>query len=67
MHMQYSEYEYWTFEQWEALPLTDDDLMYHLDSLTSAFSSSSLHDMDQEEETTFFDSVSDIGDVVQDV
>ena len=31
MHMQYAEYETWTFEQWEALPLTNDDLMYHLE------------------------------------
>ena len=50
MRMQYLEYETWTFEQWETLPLTGDDLMYHvLDSVTSAFASSFLHEMEEDD------------------
>jgi hypothetical protein len=46
--MEYCEYETWTFEQWETLPLTDDDLIYHvLDSVTSAFASWSLHEIEE--------------------
>jgi hypothetical protein len=37
-----------------------------LDSLTSAFASSSLDEMDQDEEETFFDAVSRVSDAVYD-
>jgi hypothetical protein len=50
MRKEYQEYETWTFEQWESLPLIHDDLMYQVvDSVTSALASSSLQDMEEDD------------------
>jgi hypothetical protein len=68
MRAEHQNYETWTFEEWESLPLTNDDLMYQvLDSVTSALASSSLQDMEEDDPVAFFDSLAGACDAVHDV
>jgi hypothetical protein len=68
MRKEYQEYETWTFEQWESLPLVHDDLMYQVvDSVSSALSSSSLQDMEEDDGVGFFDSLGRAGDGVDEL
>jgi hypothetical protein len=68
MRKEYQEYETWTFEQWESLPLVHDDLMYQVvDSVSSALASSSLQDMEEDDGVGFFNSLGRGGDGVHEL